>query len=142
MKYVWNIFDAIGCAYDKIGTFFCGRGEMLCDHIMVRIMLTLMMLLISLMLFSHLFSLELHVSQQVWLGMEKINGQYVWVDGSKHVPISEERWEGGGSPNQMYAYNTPPDHWQHAGTSNYNEILCEENYSNKVQGNILAPVIG
>jgi hypothetical protein len=50
--------------------------------------------------------------------------------------------EGGGSPNQMYAYNTPPDHWQHAGTSNYNEILCEENYSNKVQGNILAPIIG
>lgn len=91
---------------------------------------------------SYLFSLELHVSQQVWLGMEKINGQYVWVDGSKHVPISEERWEGGGSPNQMYAYNTPPDHWQHAGTSNYNEILCEENYSNNLQGNVLAPVIG
>ncbi|XP_021349385.1 uncharacterized protein LOC110447793 isoform X3 [Mizuhopecten yessoensis] len=65
-------------------------------------------------------------ADQFWLGLEKIGGQWVWVDGPRHTPVtSETHWEG--SDGGTYAYNTPPDHWKPASDSMYYKAVCEDN---------------
>ncbi|XP_069115842.1 mucin-2-like [Argopecten irradians] len=65
-------------------------------------------------------------ADQFWLGLEKVNGQWVWVDGDDHTPVtSGTHWEG--SDGGTYAYNTPPDHWKAASDSMYYKAVCEDN---------------
>ncbi|XP_060067604.1 uncharacterized protein LOC132547816 [Ylistrum balloti] len=65
-------------------------------------------------------------ADQFWLGLEKISGQWVWVDGLRHTPVtSETYWEGSDDGN--FVYNTLKDHWKRATDSMYYNTVCEDN---------------